>query len=294
MTVGELLDGMFTSFRAHFGLFVGLMLPLALVQSIATMVLLLVQPTPGGTDPEEALSMAGLFILAAFSSAVISIIITAVAMAVTTVAIGEIHLGGNISIQGSYSRIKGRLGGVLGLALVYIGYVIGFVLFGGIAIAIVVGISALIHPAVLILTVPLLIAAGVGALWLLSRLGVALPALVYERGGVFHSVRRSTQLTKGFEFRVILLAVLNTVITYVAVFLFQGPFLVAGFMLAAEGEKYPVWTLVGQALGAGAGMALTGPLLSIGMALLYFDLRVRKEAFDLEIAMRGPAVMAPE
>jgi hypothetical protein len=40
-----------------------------------------------------------------------------------------------------------------------------------------------------------------------------------------------------------------------------------------------------------AGTALAGPIATVAMALVYYDERVRKEAFDLQVMMQaiGPA-----
>jgi len=292
MSVGELLDGIFTSYRSRFGLFVGLMLPLALIQSPLTLLLLLAQIP---LADQENVSEAGAFVFLAIMAAtiIVGFVIHAVAVALVTVAFGEIHLGRNVSIRTTYALVKGRVVGVLGLTLITA--VIGFgALFVSIMIAVIPAVIAVaIHPLLgFVVGVPIGLAAGLGAVYLLSRLGVAIPSLVVEHGGVFESLRRSTLLVKGYEFRAILVYVLSMVISYVAAFLFQGPFMLAAALLT-EGGVSPLWTQVGQALGGGASMALSGPLLSIGTALLYFDLRVRKEALDLEMAMletaAGPA-----
>ena len=292
MSVGELLDRIFTSYRSHLGLFVGIMLPLAMIQSIVAMIVLLLQNLMVRdlemSDPDNFATMI-LVAAVSFGSAVVGFVLNTLAMAVLIVAFSEVHLDRGASIQSAYSLVKGRVSGMLGLSLSLI--VIAMVVFIGLVmiVAIPVVVASAVHPLLgFAMGVPIGLGAGLGAVYFLSRLAVAIPSLVLERCGIFESLRRSVLLVKGYEVRAILVYVLALVISYVSMFLFQGPFLLST-VLFSEGGVVPVWILVGQALGGGVGWALTGPLLSIGMALLYFDLRVRKEALDLEMAMLEPA-----
>ncbi len=49
-----------------------------------------------------------------------------------------------------------------------------------------------------------------------------------------------------------------------------------------------MWMMgIGSITGA-LGGALAAPLIMIGLVLLYYDIRVRKEAFDLQLMMEPP------
>jgi hypothetical protein len=52
------------------------------------------------------------------------------------------------------------------------------------------------------------------------------------------------------------------------------------------------WTALSE-VGTFAAEVLITPILTIGMAIFYFDLRVRKEAFDLQLMMNPLAGGAP-
>jgi hypothetical protein len=47
-----------------------------------------------------------------------------------------------------------------------------------------------------------------------------------------------------------------------------------------------LWTVLGQ-VGGFLGGIIVAPVHTIGFALFYYDLRVRKEAFDLQMMMQA-------
>jgi len=61
----------------------------------------------------------------------------------------------------------------------------------------------------------------------------------------------------------------------------QIPFLIAsGFALKAGSA--PIWYLILSNLCSVIGSILAAPLQTIGLCLIYYDARVRKEGFDLQ------------
>ena len=55
----------------------------------------------------------------------------------------------------------------------------------------------------------------------------------------------------------------------------------------------PAWLGTLSVAAAGLGGALSGHLLMIGFAVLYYDIRVRREAFDLQLMMAALERPAP-
>ena len=104
-------------------------------------------------------------------------------------------------------------------------------------------------------------------------LWVAIPVAVVERPGVFASLSRSAELTKGFRWRilavVVILFVIQLLINTVAGFVF-------GFSVVASGGSglsiVPLWVL----------QAFTTALYAVVGTVGYHDLRVRKEGVDVE------------
>jgi hypothetical protein len=76
------------------------------------------------------------------------------------------------------------------------------------------------------------------------------------------------------------------VIQYAAIFLFDAPFLVAIGLKATEHDPSIVRTLTAlmQVANFFVGVLVT-PVVTIATSIFYFDLRVRKEAFDLQVMM---------
>jgi hypothetical protein len=124
------------------------------------------------------------------------------------------------------------------------------------------------------------------AIWFVLRYSLAIPVLILEKIGVWSSLLRSASLTKGHRGRIFLLWLLMLVITYAGVLLFQVPFLVVAAMLYKSGNS-PLWFRALTNIFGGIAGILTGPLYLIGAALIYYDIRVRKEALDIQLMMAG-------
>lgn len=113
----------------------------------------------------------------------------------------------------------------------------------------------------------LLIVPGVIAYLILI---VSVPALV-EEGGVFHSMQRSRELTKGSRGRIFLLLIMFVIIYLIVLGL--GGALTAVLFLEM---------LLLQAMLQGLMTALTTLLMSAMLAALYFELRTVKEGATVE------------
>jgi alkanesulfonate monooxygenase SsuD/methylene tetrahydromethanopterin reductase-like flavin-dependent oxidoreductase (luciferase family) len=62
-------------------------------------------------------------------------------------------------------------------------------------------------------------------------------------------------------------------------------------MYAVKG-LLPVWIQAGQSVTAALAGTVAGPLFMITIALIYYDVRIRKEAFDLEAMMNALSASA--
>jgi len=111
------------------------------------------------------------------------------------------------------------------------------------------------------------------------------PALVLENLSARQALKRSAFLTRGYRGQIFLIGILMYLIALVVSVLFQGPFLAAGLLLGFRFGTMPMWLEVPYAAAAGVGGALAGPFLMIALALAYYDTRVRKEGFDLQLMM---------
>ena len=276
LSIGELLDRTFSLYRRNFLLFIGisaipqlLVLALQLAQIILTPAkAAVVRPAPselqGASSALSAGGAVGIFMLA-IAGIVVYLIAYLFSQGGTVYAVSELYLGRTTTIGQSLSRMRGEL-----LSL------FGVVLLNGL----VTGVSFL-----------LLIIPGI---YMACRLCVCIPAALLENLGPRDSLERSFGLTKDNAGRAFLIFLLYVVILYAALFLFDIPFGIAIASAAHDPAMVRVWTALMQ-IGNFVASVLVTPIITIATSIFYFDLRVRKEAFDLQLMMNplGGGVPAP-
>jgi len=253
MSLGELLDRSFFLYRKHFTLFVGIIALPHLV--FLAFQLIGVAIRPHATTAFTA--MGGVWLLVTL---VVYFGVAAASQGATIVAVSKVHLGNESSISEGFAGIKGR---ILYLGLIKI----------GIMIAVGVGVILLIVPGIIL-----------ALMWAL-----AFPVEVLEDKGLRDATSRSSELTKGSRGRIFMIYFLFIVLFYIVVLLWEVPMLaVIGIFHAASNhavKTLPVWTQIAFPVCAFLSQCLVGPLLPIALSLAYYDQRVRKEAFDLQLMM---------
>jgi hypothetical protein len=249
LSTGELLDRTFSLYRSHFGLFVGIFaLPYLVVLAFQFVGLIFQSPHP---------SFSNFFLTLVWSvmAGVLTLVVTSVSQAATVVAVSNLHLDRPASIADSFSSVKGHVLGVMGLSFL-------------ISMAAGVGFLALIVPGVLLLI-----------MW-----SVAVPAKVLEQKSVFNSMSRSMELTKGGWARIFVVGLLIVVLKFGISALLQWPVLLAaGFTLKGGTQQLAIGWQVALLVSAFISTSLVGGLATIAFSLVYYDQRVRKEAFDLQL-----------
>lgn len=125
----------------------------------------------------------------------------------------------------------------------------------------------------------------VPGIWLACRLIVCVPAALLEDLGARDSLERSYRLTEDSAGRAFVIYLIYFVLAIIVASLFTYPFDV---MVALSVVKHPesvrTWLALAQ-VGNTIGETLITPILLIATAVFYYDLRVRKEAFDLQLMM---------
>lgn len=116
-------------------------------------------------------------------------------------------------------------------------------------------------------------------IYLTIALAVAIPALMVEGRKGWKAVNRSFNLVQGNWWRAFAVIVVATI--------FAGLFELIGGLagVAAEplaDDRITLWILI-QDLVAGLVVAITAPLLAVAALVVYFDLRIRKEGYDIEL-----------
>jgi hypothetical protein len=251
LSTGELLDRTFSLYRTRFGLFVGIFaLPHLVVLAYQCVGLTLQSPKP-------QLANVLLTSLWGIGGAFLSLALSAASQAATVVAVSQVYLDRPASVTESFSKVKGQILGVVGLSLL-------------------IGLAA--GAACILLIVP-------GVL-LFVMWSLAVPAKVLENIGVGDSLSRSSDLTRGDRGRIFVIWVLFIVLGIGVGLLLRWPVEIAAgvssmFALQRRGTEWQAALLVVTFISE----CLVGPLATIAFSLVYYDERVRKEAFDLQLMM---------
>jgi len=284
MSTGEILDRTFNLYRSNFVLFAGIaVLPPALM-----LVVQLIQAgmvtTPGNPRTANAgLLAAG--VLGMIVGWIAYLVGMAVAHAATVFAVSAVHLGRTTTIGESYGRVKGRYGRVvwvlvqtalrafwpLILIIIIASVMVGAAGGKGAGAALAGGLMGLG-----------ILAGGIVGLVLYLRYALAVPACVLEDIQASAAIKRSVTLSAGSRGQIFviyfLMGVINIIVTWV--FLLPATWLA---VLLAKGS--PSIRVLFAGLATFIAGALAGPIATIALSLVYFDQRVRKEAFDLQLMM---------
>lgn len=304
MSLSELLDRTFTLYRNRFWLFCGLMVIPQVAILLCSLIVVIGFPmhilpiAATSQDPFAALRSMQARIVPGFLLLFVQLFFQAFALGAVTMAVSEVYLGHVASIRASYRMIRGRIFGLIGLFMLLFLIAIAFLFGVFIAVALAgalisVALSA-ISP-ILAVVVVLLIALGgfVLVAWLLMRYAVSIPIFLLEGEGAVDSMTRSSTLTHGHRWRILGASIVMYIVVFVVQALFVMPFTILTFMSVAKGVL-PLWIQIGQSISAALAGIVAGPLFMITIALIYYDVRIRKEAFDLESMMNAlkPATAA--
>jgi len=309
LTLGELLDRTFRLYRNHFWLFVGIMaIPSAFTIPFSVLFFsfqtaALVPGAPPAPKAVFSLILFALIFLCVFGA------VYSISIGATTYAVSESYMGQKITVRGAYGKVRGFFWRIIGVMVVAVLRTYGMLLLMGIGMGVIVfalaGTIAVIgrggapRPFTLVIVALLgliIVLAYIswivfGILWGL-RYAVSIPALLLERLGALAALRRSVQLTRGRRWPLLLAIFLCTMIAYVGIIVFQGPFFVV-MMLTARSGHFPEWLGYASGMSSAVGSAITGPVLLIALVLSYYDTRIRKEAFDLQFMMSALDQPAP-
>jgi Membrane domain of glycerophosphoryl diester phosphodiesterase len=303
LSIGELLDRTFSYYRGNFWLFVGIVAaPQVAMVAVSLFIqnLRIVSPPPTPVkDPAEILArfpgmMAG-FGITMMVVVLAFIIIYSLVQGAIAFALSEVHLGRVTTISAAFRNLRGKtwrlFDTVISIALRVIGIYIlmMFALVLAVAIPAASSLGSRPNPVVMIILAVFVILGMLAVLILapvlVMRYSLAVPALVLENLTARQAIKRSVQLAKGNIWKIFLIFLLMYLIAAVVVSVFQGPFVVAAIVIAARHTTPPLWLQILSTISGGIGGTLSGPLVAIALTLLYFDARVRKEGFDLQLMM---------
>jgi Membrane domain of glycerophosphoryl diester phosphodiesterase len=293
LTLAELLDRSFSVYRRHFWLFVGIMAVPSVFALVAGLVLQILSlpaasfaPGSKPPTPEQLLTFVVPFVIGALLFSLSYLVVYVFALGATTVAVSDLYLGRDATIGTAYRATRPHAVRLLLLMLwttLRVGgvFVAGFaVFFASIVLPAALGSPAL---AVLTLLIALIVFPGMMflALFMTLRYAASVPSLMLERLTAGAAIRRSIALTRSNLLRIFVLFLCAGVIAYATALLFQGPFLLGAFV-AGEETMTAFWFRIAGVVSGSIGGTFSAPFVIISLALMYYDVRIRKEAFDLQ------------
>ena len=256
--VGELLDAAIKLYLGNAGVLIGAAATIVVPLQIISGVILLSVYSNGKdistgfasidrtTTPAELHARLG----AAAITEIITAIGAAFVLAACVKALSDAYLAQSPSVGGS---LRFGLRRLLPLILLEVIFYIGLIL----------GLVLLIIPGI----------------WLYAAWSVRVPALVVERAGPFRALGRSRRLVKGRWWPTAGVLLISTVMVGVI-----GALLGAGLGAAAgDSNPSPLSSVTVTVLTAIVSGVLLQPFSAAVVTVLYYDLRIRHEGYDLEL-----------
>ena len=259
LSLVEMLDGAFRLFRANFVLFTGivafLLVPITLLQLLSWLL------------------FSDLQVIALLQSVFFQAFITAA----LAQAISAIYLNQEITITGAYGSSKHRFLSIFG-ALFLQGLAVGIPIFALVFCAATAGGEAVAGILILFLVVPYV-------LYVTTRWAVVVPGVVLEDLGAADGLRRSWHLTDGSVWRVLGILVISGILTLVVAELPGLTLTLLLEMLAPTSTFTPLVSMLVTQIT----LLIALPFTTAVNVLLYYDLRVRREGYDLELLAQDAA-----
>jgi hypothetical protein len=258
LSVGEVLDASFKIMRQSFGTLAGCVLVVAVPLNILTTLIAastrddafdIETSTTTSTNIGTGTELAGVLL-----TTTLGLVLSTLSAAACFRAVSGVYLGERPTVGGSLAFAAGRVLPVILLSLVY---VLGLI------------------PAFIALIIP--------GIWLSVAWSLSFPALLSEGVGPIAALGRSFRLVKGRWWPTFgALLVMYLLVAVISGIL--GAVLGATLIAATDNEAVAAvfYTIVNT-----LSSLITLPLFAAVLTVLYFDLRVRKEGFDLQLLARG-------
>jgi hypothetical protein len=294
---GEIMDGSFQTIRRNAKAMLGASLLAQSLAAILTAVLMAASATSTGSieawvesaSPADLTSIGLGFAVALVLVSVLTLFIASVLQGAMVVPVARSILNRPTGFRQMWALARPRIGALIRLAalLVAAGLLAVFLL-AAVAIALMAGMEGM----GILLLIPLFLGFVALYIWLYIKLLVAPAAVVVEELGALDGLRRSWDLTRANWWRVlgitlvvgIMVGIISQVVMIPVSLL---PPLAAGFLSPHGGSAQDIAIavaigIVTAVLGALAG-ALGYAFQTSVMALIYMDLRMRKDGLDISL-----------
>ncbi len=266
MEFADILDTTFSLYRKHFSLFLGLV-AFSVLSELALHLLV---------DFSEFFIHRSL--LLGIATVLITVTFSIMGIGGIVIGSGATYLGKNITIHSVLQQTMDRFWQLIGC------YLLWWLVVGVLTVT-VIGIPWAIYFAV--------------------RWGLFIQTIMFEKPVISIALRRSSELVKGMWWRVfgMLLAILLLSTVVHAIIEISIGFILIATNLVSEVDFIDIlqWGLFGESFESSTPLfhailivihlvvyAISFPIWIIGITLLYFNQRIRKEGFDIEMQIPQP------
>ncbi|MCU1544105.1 MAG: Membrane-anchored glycerophosphoryl diester phosphodiesterase (GDPDase), rane domain [Microbacteriaceae bacterium] len=236
----------------------------------------------------------GAVVVASLVPLALSVLVGAILQGIIALEVSRGTIGEKLTVRGLWRLAKGRIGALVGWsAIATVAVVIVIVVF-----SVVIGlIIALGGAAGLVIGILLGIAVGLASaalwFWLTTKLSLIPSVLLLERASLREAIRRSWSLTNGYFWRTLGTQLLVSVVVQVAAQVVTTPVSlllgIGGALLNPNSDDgAAIALLVGTYILTGIISLVFSSLATVTSAavnaLIYIDIRMRKEGLDLDLA----------
>ena len=246
MGIGEIIDAAVKLYRRDFLALIGIVAFVLVPVTFVQFWVTQMMLGPVGAVPSNEAAVQFLIVSLIFF-AIQFLIVQPFLVAAIARAASDAYLGQAVGIGRTYRYALSRLPAILWITVLT-------------SVVILIGFILLIIPGIIAFV----------------RLALTPPVLVVEDVRGTKAIGRSWRLTKGNFWRLLALLVLSTLIATVGVLIITIPTEVVALMVGSAG-----WPI--SALGSILAMVLITPFSMLIIVLFYFDMRIRKEGFDIEV-----------
>lgn len=294
---GEIMDGSFQTIRRNAKAMLGAALLAQSLSAIVTAVVTAFATVSAGSI-EGWIESRGNSDLAALGFgiaggvllfAILTLIISAVLQGAMVVPVARSILNRQTGFRQMWALARSRAGALIRLAgILFLGGLLAAALFVAAAAALVAALGGI--PVLILL--PLAMGLFVVMIWIYIKLMVAPAAIVVEEIGALDGIRRSWQLTRGDWWRILGITLVVSIMVGVIAQIVMIPIsLLSGFLTTVVsphgGEAQAATAAVAAGIVAAIVAALVGAVgyafQTSVMALLYLDLRMRKDGLDIAL-----------
>jgi hypothetical protein len=258
--VGETLDAAVSLYRSRFGALVRITALVVIpVQMLNVLVTLSTAPSGSTVGPT---GVTGVYdsrtsfwtpLAGNLTGTIITALSTAFATAAVVRLVADTYLSGGITQSDSTRLALHRVGAVLWLAILS-GVVVSLATF----------------------------ACFIPGIWLQVAWAVAMPALLLENKSVGAAIGRSFQLTKNNWWRCAGIYWVGQILSLFVTLVLAG---VIAFAIRSYAHGTAALAIE-QGISRSIAVTLVTPFLAAAIIVMYFDLRIRSEGFDVQMALR--------